>query len=328
MSEVIDKRKAPWLWFENAIIDRFGRVIGVEGVAVYAALARYAGRDRKCFPTQEKIAEQLGSSRSTVMRAMKRLKKQGLIDIQYRQGSSVYTLLDPPDTVCPPDAPESSDDLRCQPDTAAVSQNDICGVTLEHEQDTLNETQEQELLRSASAEADVSVTDDTAAFAEEFFGPTETEPPAPTPVAVVTPAPSDTTGEDIPPTEKPKPTKAQRNELFDALKNYTHTDTSVRSNAAYCGKCTSELLAADPPYYAENITVNFKAYWENSWRGNRTPTLGEIMRLIGEGGRYVPGQVASANGNGARASPNERPDPPAQEKLHALRQERGGVREA
>jgi hypothetical protein len=47
--EVRSERRPGWFWIDNEVIDNFGSVIGVAGVAVYCALARNA-REGCCAP--------------------------------------------------------------------------------------------------------------------------------------------------------------------------------------------------------------------------------------------------------------------------------------
>jgi len=47
---------------------------------LYARLCQYAGKDGKCFPKQQTLAKELGTSVRTVARWMKELKDHGLIE--------------------------------------------------------------------------------------------------------------------------------------------------------------------------------------------------------------------------------------------------------
>lgn len=53
--------------------------IGSNAKLVYASLARYAGSDGRCYPSQDRIAEDLQMSRSVVSRAIKELESASLI---------------------------------------------------------------------------------------------------------------------------------------------------------------------------------------------------------------------------------------------------------
>jgi biotin operon repressor len=53
---------------------------------VWSRLAQFAGRDGRCFPSQEQIAEEIGSGRRTVQRALTELQGQGFIRSKHPEG--------------------------------------------------------------------------------------------------------------------------------------------------------------------------------------------------------------------------------------------------
>ena len=61
---------------------------------LYAKLLSYAWHNNHVFPGQERMAEEIGSSKSTVGRAVQELEEQGWLEIQRRgQGkTNVYVL--------------------------------------------------------------------------------------------------------------------------------------------------------------------------------------------------------------------------------------------
>lgn len=61
---------------------------------VYAKLLSYAWNNNRVFPGQERMAEDIGSSKSTVNRGIQELEAKGWLDIQRRgQGkTNVYVL--------------------------------------------------------------------------------------------------------------------------------------------------------------------------------------------------------------------------------------------
>jgi DNA-binding MarR family transcriptional regulator len=86
----------------NQIIDTHGRSLGVIGVGVYTALARYADRKTgECWPAIAKLEHVLGMARSTVKVYLHKLEAAGLIVIEERwaeagdRTSNLYILLDP-----------------------------------------------------------------------------------------------------------------------------------------------------------------------------------------------------------------------------------------
>jgi hypothetical protein len=61
---------------------------------VYAKLLSYAWENSLCFPGQERMAEEIGTSQPTIARSLLELQKEGWLDIERRgQGkTNVYTL--------------------------------------------------------------------------------------------------------------------------------------------------------------------------------------------------------------------------------------------
>ena len=99
MNQIIDERRTNWFWIDNEVVDRFGPQIGAYGLAVYAALARFAdGHTRIAFPAIPTIATQLSVHRSTVVAAIKNLENTDppLITVAAGGGrtANTYTLND------------------------------------------------------------------------------------------------------------------------------------------------------------------------------------------------------------------------------------------
>lgn len=97
--QVRDRRKAPYYRVEKIVYEDYANMIGVYGLAVYNALARYAGEDETCYPSIPLIAKKLGCSVRQVQRSIECLKGIGLIAVEPRfiegkRTSNLYTLLD------------------------------------------------------------------------------------------------------------------------------------------------------------------------------------------------------------------------------------------
>ena len=100
-----DQRPRHTFWIDNRIIDEVAPVMGrypcgAAALAVYAVLARRAGRDGASWPRLHAIAEQVGVSERTVQRAVTLLELLGLVAVtscfeagSNRQTSNLYTLL-------------------------------------------------------------------------------------------------------------------------------------------------------------------------------------------------------------------------------------------
>lgn len=77
---VIDEREPPYGKVYRWLFERFGRKLGPTCIALYTALASYANHeDLSCFPYQDTLARDIGVDRTTVIRAMKKLIKAGLV---------------------------------------------------------------------------------------------------------------------------------------------------------------------------------------------------------------------------------------------------------
>ena len=87
---------------DNALIDHHAKTIGIIGVGLYTALARYANRKTgACWPSIGRLAHLLDCARSTIKIYLRKLVEVGLITITPRHDeagdstSHLYTLLDP-----------------------------------------------------------------------------------------------------------------------------------------------------------------------------------------------------------------------------------------
>jgi hypothetical protein len=73
---------ATWICRIDARLTKvYGRRLGVNGIAVYAALSAYADSKGKCFPKIRTIANDLDVSERTVMRAIKLIAGVGLVEV-------------------------------------------------------------------------------------------------------------------------------------------------------------------------------------------------------------------------------------------------------
>ncbi len=92
-----DARRPGWFWMDDDIIDRYGRILGTTGIAVYAYLARRADPNGVSFPSYSTIARDLAISRKTAIIYIKKLQDLGLLVVQRRNGrrrsSNIYQLV-------------------------------------------------------------------------------------------------------------------------------------------------------------------------------------------------------------------------------------------
>ena len=92
--EIRDARGGNRFFIDNDLLDDYAKVMGPVGLAVYAALARYANSQQTCYPSQAAIAAMLGLTRRWVGVKLAQLRELELISVEEREGhSSLYTLL-------------------------------------------------------------------------------------------------------------------------------------------------------------------------------------------------------------------------------------------
>ena len=83
--DVRDTRNKNWLWMRREMLRRDGHELGAYGVAVYAAIASFAGQEQTARPSLSTVAEMLDCSRKTVKRRLNQLCELGWIAYQPRE---------------------------------------------------------------------------------------------------------------------------------------------------------------------------------------------------------------------------------------------------
>ena len=97
---VDDARRPGWHWAHHEIIDLYGPKLGPYSLAIYYALVRHAGPDRRCWPSYSTLAREAGMSRRKAIDAVNLLLELGLIkkmcrtDSKGDQTSNLYILVD------------------------------------------------------------------------------------------------------------------------------------------------------------------------------------------------------------------------------------------
>lgn len=97
---VDDRRKRGYFTIDNVLLDIYGKKLGPHGIAVYAALARFANQESACWPSYRTITERTGVSRSQIVRELAKLEALGIItvtpqiDDKGERKANLYTLLD------------------------------------------------------------------------------------------------------------------------------------------------------------------------------------------------------------------------------------------
>jgi hypothetical protein len=94
-----DSRRTHAFYVDDDLIDTYAEQIGVNGIAVYTLLVRYAKRHH-AWPGYKTITAKLHIGRSTLVRTLARLERVGLITITRRyttagdRDTNLYTILD------------------------------------------------------------------------------------------------------------------------------------------------------------------------------------------------------------------------------------------
>ena len=81
-----------WTGVPNFILE--SKEISIGAKLTYAMLLKYAREDDECFPGQDRLAKDIGSSRQSVNTYIKELRDAGLVSIKRRgQGKpNIYTV--------------------------------------------------------------------------------------------------------------------------------------------------------------------------------------------------------------------------------------------
>jgi hypothetical protein len=96
----VKDRRSGFAIIDNTLIDDYGPLIGAYGIAAYCILVRFARADgTDSYPSYQKVADLMGASRSTAIRAIKRLIELRLIEKEKRSIngeslSNIYALID------------------------------------------------------------------------------------------------------------------------------------------------------------------------------------------------------------------------------------------
>ncbi len=98
--KVRDKRNKGWFYLDNEYLNGIGKYVGPTGISVYVSLCRHANEEQSCFPAQDTIAKEIGTSDRSVKRYIKKLEDFNIIRIEKTRTShgkwlnNTYYLLD------------------------------------------------------------------------------------------------------------------------------------------------------------------------------------------------------------------------------------------
>nr|DAV08141.1 MAG TPA: hypothetical protein [Caudoviricetes sp.] len=139
-----DIREKNWFWLENDLVDR--EDISAMEKLIYMLLARYADKEGKCFPSQDKLCKITGiKDYRTIVKYLKQLEEKGLIEIKKNNGKvNVYYLKN---VSTPPTknvgTKNATANFAEEPPTKNVGTppTNFAGITIHNEKDTNNNTQ-------------------------------------------------------------------------------------------------------------------------------------------------------------------------------------------
>ena len=72
--EIRDIRKKEWFWVDDMFFNTYAKIFGPGVLAVYIALCRYADKEQKCFPSINRISDDIRLSRPVVIESLKILE--------------------------------------------------------------------------------------------------------------------------------------------------------------------------------------------------------------------------------------------------------------
>jgi hypothetical protein len=93
--EVRDFREHGYFIIDDLFIDEYARLAGVYTSAVYFSLCRHANKDRMCWPSINRVAQQWKITARKVIQSLDWLDEHRIIKIHREAGkSNIYELLD------------------------------------------------------------------------------------------------------------------------------------------------------------------------------------------------------------------------------------------
>jgi hypothetical protein len=148
--EIRDMRDSPFFWIDNRLYDDYAAAIGLEGLGLYAALARYANnKTGQCWPSFATLATAFGCTPKTIASHLHRLEEFQLVRIAMRPGQSPLISL----LKVPPRHPRKNDGGSHTPEEPPppdVKNTPPAPVKRAREQSEENKTQEQNPIFSSS----------------------------------------------------------------------------------------------------------------------------------------------------------------------------------
>jgi len=75
----------------NSLVKQYGKIIGPYGIAVYSALLAYDYGNDQCYPSQQRIADEINCALGTVNRTIAKLVDAKLVEVVHRKGDKGQT---------------------------------------------------------------------------------------------------------------------------------------------------------------------------------------------------------------------------------------------
>lgn len=98
--KVRDKRNKGWFFIDNEYLNGYAKILGPVATSIYLSLCRHSDNNQECFPSMKLIAEELGVSKITIKRHIKKLKEYNIISIKQEKDTNgkflnnLYILMD------------------------------------------------------------------------------------------------------------------------------------------------------------------------------------------------------------------------------------------
>lgn len=250
----------------NAMMMTHGRELGPTGIAVYSSLACHADKQGTSWPSYGYIAREIGASRGSVIKAIKKLEDLGLVVvIRRRNTSNLYALSSTSPTASSPHPPGSPGGHRSTPgELGVVHPAHPPGSPGGHEPYPVNHTQLNQHAADEPPRAVGGASPDNPRRSETLRGPSWNR--------------FSDTASDTPDTSASGKAPSNRDELFDAVAQVTGSDRLA--SGSHIGRVCKNLRKASPPYSPDEVRTWAALVQGEGWFTG-FPSLGHLEKTIG-----------------------------------------------
>lgn len=151
--EIRDSRSRQMYRIDDEYLNGYARLCGVHSTCVYNSLCRHSDTNQESYPSIERIADQHGLSRPTVIKAIKKLEEYGIIAVKRgknpktkRQNVNIYILVDKSLWKAKPGVISATGSVSDEADLADFSENPGADMT----PGSVNDPSKQDLLGAGS----------------------------------------------------------------------------------------------------------------------------------------------------------------------------------